>query len=176
VYAETHAEQSPSTGLHELPHGRRSLYFLAYLQDKAAEDLTHLDGKAADQVTFLEAWRFELPHVTVAKAEGSFTKCGTCEYLKGLMDSNPRGQGSLGEIARSRLGQHYQFQGAQRIKMAYYEEQARRSGGEVWILKLDVMDHSNTVLPTVWSQPGPCLVAHHIAEHIRFLLSVIFAL
>lgn len=68
VYAETHAEQSPSNGHFVLPHGRRSLYYLAYRHDRMQEDLAHLDGECANQVTFMEAWRVELPHVVVGEA------------------------------------------------------------------------------------------------------------
>lgn len=71
------------------------------------------------------------------------------------MDRCPRDKsasGSIGQVARERLGKHYAFQSAQRLKLNFYEEMARRSNGAFWLLKLDVMDHSCTKIPTVWAQ------------------------
>lgn len=151
-YAETHAEQSPTNGMYVLPCGRVKLYHLAYEADRLEEDLTHLDGKPADLVTFAQMWRTELPFIVISRDQGSFTKCGLCEYLKKLMDSSPRDRVGLGQTARLRLGDHYKFQSAQRLKKNALEERARRSDAQFWVLTQDKMDHSTTQLPTIWTQ------------------------
>lgn len=152
-YAEAHAEQSPITGLYLLPAGRRSFYHLAYLHDRKQDRRREGHQVCAKVSTFLAAWRTELPHILVGSAEGTFTVCGVCVFLQRLMDTSLRGS-LTGQVARDRLGQHYAFQSAQRLRLARYEEQARRSDGEFWLLKMDKADHSGTKCPTVWSQFG----------------------
>jgi hypothetical protein len=132
VYAETHGEISPMTGLIHLPSGRKSLYYLAYLADRETDNLAHLDGSPAEQVTFLDAWRTECPYVLVTASQSMFTRCGVCEYLKALIDVTPRSQAPLINMVRSRLGRHFAFQSAQRLAQSRLEESARRSEGKMW--------------------------------------------
>lgn len=132
VYAEQHGEMSPMTGVTVLPSGRKSCYFAAYLHDRSGEDLSHLDGRAADYTTFLRAWRQECWFILVAKSESLFTRCGVCEFLKEMLDSAPRSQDGLLRAVRARLGFHYSFQAAQRLAQSRLEETCLRSGGKQW--------------------------------------------
>jgi hypothetical protein len=80
------------------------------------------------------------------------TKCGLCEYLKLLVEQTPRDQGPLRETLRTRLGQHFAFQAAQRLAQGRLEEEAQQSQGRKWFMKIDKMDQNKTVTPTIWSQ------------------------
>ena len=51
-----------------------------------------------------------------------------------------------------RLGQHFEFQAAQRLAQNRLEEECAQSGGKKWFMKTDKADQSKTKLPTVWSQ------------------------
>jgi len=159
VYAETHAEQSPMTGIFHLPSARRSLYYELYVHDRTQSggSLAHLDGKPADYVTFREMWRHECGHIVIAKSESMFIKCGVCEYLKGLLASIPSGKGNLEAMVRQRLGAHFSFQSSQRLAVGRMMEHARRSCGAHWLMKIDKMDQKRTILPVVWSQHASAL-------------------
>ena len=50
----------------------------------------------------------------------------------------------------SRLGQHFEFQGAQRIAVARIEEECLQSGGKKWLMLIDKIDQNAAYLPTVW--------------------------
>jgi hypothetical protein len=131
-YAETHGEMSPMSGIILLPAGRKQLYYSQYLYDRSLQNLGHLDGKAADHKTFLKAWQLECFWVQVARSESQFTKCGVCEFLRGLLDSTPRSNPGLLDMIRSRLGQHWAFQSAQRLAMSRIEEGCVQSAGNEW--------------------------------------------
>ena len=62
-YAAAHAEQSPISLQLELPAGRKFFYYMAYAEDRSSQG-----RPAAALSTFLEAWRCELPNVTVCNA------------------------------------------------------------------------------------------------------------
>ena len=51
-----------------------------------------------------------------------------------------------------RLGQHFAFQSAQRLAQGRIEEECKQSNGRKWFMKIDKMDQSKTILPTIWSQ------------------------
>jgi hypothetical protein len=131
--ARTHGEQNPSNGLVVLPSGRRSFYHSAYVFERTQPgvSLDHLDGAPAELGTFLSCWRQELPYLVLSTGQG-FIKCGTCEYLRNLMQSTPRSMQELISAARLRLGQHYSFQSSQRLALAALEECADKSGKQIW--------------------------------------------
>lgn len=131
-YAETHGEMSPMSGLILLPAGRKQLYYTQYLYERSLQCLAHIDGKPAEHKTFLKAWQVECFWVQVAKSESQFTKCGVCEFLRGLLDSTPRSNTHLLEVVRARLGKHWAFQSAQRLAMARIEETCVQSAGDEW--------------------------------------------
>ena len=101
---------------------------------------------------FLTAWRVECPWLVVCKSVSMFTRCSVCEYLRLLIDQTPRGQDKLRSALQGRLGDHYDFQAAQRLSHIRLEELCAQSGGRRWFMLIDKMDQSKTVCPTIWSQ------------------------
>ena len=145
-YAATHAEQSPISLQLELPAGRQFFYYMAYVEDRSSQG-----RPTAALSTFLEAWRCELPNVTVCKSVSKFTECGLCTYLKHQLDLTPRSQPTLMEALKQRLGAHFAFQSAQRLAETRIEEICDKSQGRHWIMHIDKMDQTTTILPQVWS-------------------------
>ena len=130
----------------ELPSGRKCFYYSAYFEDRKSAKMT-----AASQSKFLEAWRQELPVVTVQASVCKFTKCGLCMYLKRQCDVTPRSQPQLLEVYKRRWGQHFNFQSAQRLAEDRIEEVCRMSEGKKWIMHIDKMDQHTTEVPQIWS-------------------------
>ena len=122
------------------------------MEDQKATRSCNPDHPIADYACFLQAWRTECPWLVVCKSVSMFTKCGLCEYLKLLVEQTPRDQGPLRETLRTRLGQHFAFQAAQRLAQGRLEEEAQQSQGRKWFMKIDKMDQNKTVTPTIWSQ------------------------
>ena len=83
-----------------------------------------------------------------------FIRCSVCNYLKLLIEQTPREQHVLRESLKDRLGQHFDFQAAQRLAHGRVEEDAAQSGGSHWCMLIDKMDQRKTVVPSVWSQLG----------------------
>ena len=110
------------------------------------------DVPLAELNTFLRAWRIECPWLIVCKSVSMFTRCSVCEYLRLLIDQTPRDQEALRSALQARLGDHYEFQAAQRLAHGRLEELCAQSGGAKWLMLIDKMDQSKTVCPTVWSQ------------------------
>ena len=102
--------------------------------------------------TFLAAWRVECPWIVVAKSVGMFTRCSVCDYLKLIIEQCPREEHDLREFLKDRLGQHFDFQAAQRLAHGRVEEEAVQSSGEHWFMLIDKMDQRKTVVPSIWSQ------------------------
>ena len=133
VYAERHAEQSPMTGAFMLPAGRKVLYWLQYVHERLSEpEYRARIGDPASRGTFMKAWNRECPHIVVSKSLTMFTRCGLCEFLQGALARCPRSDPASADMLKRRLGQHYEFQAAQRLAMGRIEEQCRRSGGAEW--------------------------------------------
>ena len=88
----------------------------------------------------------------VCKSVSMFTRCSVCEYLRLLIEQTPREQESLRNVLRERLGQHFDFQAAQRLAHGRVEEECAQSGGRKWLMIIDKMDQKKTVVPTIWSQ------------------------
>ena len=110
------------------------------------------DVPLADIDTFLRAWRYECPWLVVCKSVSMFTRCSVCEYLRLLIDQAPREQETLRQALRCRLGQHFEFQAAQRLAHNRIEEECEQSEGHKWFMLIDKMDQKKTVCPTIWSQ------------------------
>ena len=110
------------------------------------------DVALADLSTFLKAWRTECPWLVVHHTVSMFTRCGVCEYLKMLIDQTPRGAHDLREALKARLGDHFQFQGAQRLAHGLVEEECAQSEGKKWFMLIDKMNQNTTVCPCIWSQ------------------------
>ena len=68
----------------ELPAGRKEFYYLIYAQDRKTQGRA-----AAKQSTFLNAWRVELPWLTIHHSTSKFIACGICEYLREQINLTP---------------------------------------------------------------------------------------
>ena len=145
-YARTHACQSPITGNYELPAGRKMFYWACYCWDREKHKI-----EPAALSTFREAWRIECSHVKITTSVNKFTQCGLCLYLKNQMDLCPRANQSLLNALRQRLGKHFQFQSAQRVRVDAIMERCRQSNGTQWFFTIDKMDQTATICPTFWS-------------------------
>ena len=110
------------------------------------------DVPLAEQDCFMRAWRIECPWLIVCKSVSMFTRCSVCEYLRLLIDQTPRDQVHLRSALQARLGDHYDFQAAQRLAELRLEEECVHSGGRKWFMLIDKMDQQKTVCPTIWSQ------------------------
>lgn len=134
VYADRHAEQSPMTGAFCLPSGRKTLYWAQYVYEREQEP----GGSTAPAScsTFMKAWKRECPHIVVTKSVAMFTRCGLCDFLQTELARCPRSDAAVADMLRRRLGQHYEFQAAQRLAQGRIEEQCRRSGGAEWQARL----------------------------------------
>ena len=149
-YARTHASQSPISGRFELPAGRKQFYHSCYCYDRQHQQTPPI--QPADITTFRKAWRFDCPHVAITTSTSKFTQCGLCAFLKGQMDQCPRSNQSLLQALRARLGAHFKFQSAQRVRIDDIAERCRQSGGKAWFFTIDKMDQTATICPTIWSQ------------------------
>ena len=63
-----------------------------------------------------------------------FTRCSVCEYLRLLIDQTPRDQEYLRQALQTRLGDHFEFQAAQRLSHSRIEERCAQSGGQEWLM------------------------------------------
>ena len=106
----------------------------------------------AKKSIFDEAWRTEVPWLQVATRSGNFVKCGLCEYLKAQINATNRGNTALLSALRDRLGSHWDFQSAQRMKQSLLEEKCIQSNGRKWLMDIDKMDQQAVFLPAIWSQ------------------------
>ena len=98
-YAQTHASQSPITGVFELPSGRKYFYHCQYEGDRLRRQV-----KPAKLATALECWRTDCPHIQIVKSLSTFMKCGLCNYLKDQIDRTPRDAPELlGALKDTRL-------------------------------------------------------------------------
>ena len=55
-------------------------------------------------------------------------------------------------MLQARLGDHYEFQAAQRLAIGRLEELCAQRGGAKWLMLIDQMDQAKTVRPAIWSQ------------------------
>ena len=101
---------------------------------------------------FLEAWRTELPWLRIASSVSIFVQCNVCDWLKLQIDQTPRDQPLVLAALKARLGSHYSFQSAQRLKQGQLEEICRASKGDKWMMKIDKMESQAINLPVIWSQ------------------------
>ena len=144
-YARSHGDSSPLNDKIWLPAGRRGYYYATYYSDRVSKGV---EAKTvASLKTFLKVWREELPFITIRTANGPFTHCGLCEYLKlcavSCQDMTLRSQIIL------RLGQHHAFQGAQRIAMTNIFMESERNPLELFAVAWDKMDQTKTIIPRV---------------------------
>ena len=107
--------------------------------------------KPADQIAgltyFLKMWRTELPWIKRRPSAGPFTHCGLCDYLKWMM------QQSRDKVARENvaeiLGEHFEFQAAQRAYMSQVFQESASDPSEVLAVSWDKMDQAKTIVPRI---------------------------
>ena len=144
-YGSTFAEQSPNSLICTLPPGRKHFYYLAYRHDRESDNRDF-----ASEPVFLMCWRVDVSWLIVAPGNQQQGKCGVCTFFKLQIDSAARGSPSL-LILKSRLGKHFQFQAAQRLVQDNVEERAAQSHGDLWMMKIDRMDQTKSILPAMWA-------------------------
>ena len=145
AYAKTHADTSPLCTKLFLPAGRRHFYWSVFYTEctsKGKDPSTILGLKQ-----FLKMWRTEVPWIELRSASGPFTHCGLCDYLK-MMVAQASDMG-LRHSLLLRLGEHYQFQAAQRLAIANVFAESDRSPNDVLAMAWDKMDQSKTIIPRV---------------------------
>ena len=149
-YGTTFAEQSPNSLMCTLPPGRKHFYYCAYQHDRTSDNLPY-----ASLSVFLMCWRVDVSWLVIAPGNQQQSKCGVCMFFKLQIDSAQRGSAAL-SLLKSRLGMHFQFQAAQRLCQDRVEEACAQSQGDLWMMKIDRMDQSKTILPAIWALlPSP---------------------
>ena len=129
-----------------LPKGRKSYYHCMYIASRKSCQMLY-----ASLNVFLEAWRIALPWLKVTAMSSMFVHCGVCDYLKDQIDRCPRHHKELMQAFIDRLGQHFDFQSAQRLAMDRVGETCDQSAGKCWMLKIDKMDQNALWLPLIWA-------------------------
>ena len=144
-YAKSHGDSSPLSDKLILPSGRKSYYWACYYYQRMNAGVP--GERIASLKRFLQAWRTELPWISVRTSAGPFTHCGLCEYLKMVaarsLDAGVRNQVLI------RLGQHYDFQAAQRIAMQNIVRQSEVDPTDLLCVSWDKMDQAKTIVPRV---------------------------
>jgi len=119
----------------------------------------------ASETYFLKVWRQELPGLVLRSASGPFTHCGLCDYMRMLITE------AVDEHVRNalpfKLGQHYEFQSAQRVAMSSLFADSERNPADILAMGWDKMYQAKTILPRVkalantqFQKGGARLVAH----------------
>ena len=146
----TRATKKPRVNAAEVSDARA--YVLASNGAAASAAQRLADVPLAEINVFMNAWRIECSWLIICKSISMFTRCSVCEYLRLLIDQTPREQVALRGALQTRLGDHYEFQAAQRFADNRLEEECANSGGAKWFMLIDKMDQQKTVCPTIWSQ------------------------
>ena len=68
-----------------------------------------------------------------------------------VIEQTPRDQVQLRSALQARLGDHYDFQAAQRLAEHRLEEECAHSCGRKWFMLIDKMDQQKTVCTAIWS-------------------------
>ena len=96
---------------------------------------------------FLKVWRTELPWIKRRPTAGPFTHCGLCDYLKWQIGScSDKG---LRQKLQGILGEHFQFQAAQRVAMSQIFRESEEHPEDVLAVAWDKMDQAKTIVPRV---------------------------
>ena len=91
-------------------------------------------------------WRREFPWIELRAPSGPFTHCGLCDYLKMVIAAC-----ADAEFRRTlvlRIGEHYSFQGAQRVAMSSIFAESERDV-DFLAASWDKMDQAKNILPRV---------------------------
>ena len=96
---------------------------------------------------FMKVWRTELPWIKRRPTAGPFTHCGLCDYLKWTM-ANSSDKGVREQLA-SVLGEHFQFQAAQRVAMSQIFRESEEHPEDLVAVAWDKMDQAKTIVPRI---------------------------
>lgn len=168
TYAKSHADSSPMNNKLWLPAGRKQDYYAVYFNDRRSQNAN--PAHTASHKYFLRVWRQELPFVELRCASGPFTHCGFCDFLHMLISEAK--DNYVKDVLLRKLGQHYEFQAAQRMAMSLLFADSERCPREVLAIGWDKMDQAKTILPRVkalantqFQKGGARLVVHLIGVH-----------
>ena len=145
-YASKFGDHSPTDFVTYIPKGRKSALHALYAHERTCQNREY-----ASVAVFLAAWRFELPWLIMAPALCKFVHCGVCDFLRDQIDRCPRSSTVHLNALIDRLGAHFKFQSAQRLKMDEISEHCNQSEGKKWFVKVDKMDQNAVNLPQRWS-------------------------
>ena len=144
-YAKTHGDTSPLNTKIFLPCGRKHYYWAAYYRDRQQKEAP--PNQIASLTRFLLAWRTELPFIEVRSRSGLFTHCGLCDYLRTVISLAIDAETKRESVMR--LGEHYDFQAAQRIAMSNIIAESERDPTELFAVSWDKMDQAKTIIPRI---------------------------
>lgn len=88
------------------------------------------DVPLASLDTFMKAWRAKCPWLAICNSVSMSTRCNVCEHLRSLIDQTSPSQDAMRSALQARLGEHHEFQAAQRMAHGLVEETRSQSGGE----------------------------------------------
>jgi hypothetical protein len=144
-YAQKHADSSPLNNKLWLPYARKYVFWSAYWHEETSA------GKDPSQIAqlshFLKMWRTELPWIKIRPTSGPFTHCGLCDFLKMLITSAT--DKALKNELNLRLGEHFQFQGAQRVAMSNIFRESEDDPDDLLAVSWDKMDQAKTIVPRI---------------------------
>lgn len=146
-YAKSHGDTSPLCDKIYLPAGRREFFYAVYYADRTVKE--HPAEHVASESYFLAMWRTELPWIVLRSPQGPFTHCGLCDYMKMLISSTEDKQ--MKHLLTMRLGEHYDFQSAQRVAISNIFAESERAPDELFACSWDKMDQAKTMVPRVKS-------------------------
>ena len=144
-YAQIYGDTSPLCDSLFLPAGRKQYFYAVYYRDRVVREVPR--ELIVSLPYFLKMWRTELPWVQLRSATGPFTHCGLCDFMKMMIGSTQ--DPGMKHILLMRLGEHYEFQAAQRIAMNNIFAESERHPSEVLAASWDKMDQAKNIFPRV---------------------------
>ena len=145
TYAQSHGDTSPLCDSLFLPAGRKQYYYSVYYRDAIVREMP--SAHIASLGYFLTMWRTELPWIQLRSPTGPFTHCGLCDFLKMMIGSTH--DPGMRHMVLMRLGEHYDFQAAQRLAMNNIFADSTRNPSEVLAVAWDKMDQAKNIIPRV---------------------------
>ena len=143
VYAMTRGDTSPINDKIWLPCGRKQDYWSIYYKDCITKQIP--DECIAQKSVFLTVWRTELPWIVLRTPAGLFTHCGLCDYLRAMIAKSV--DKDVKHMLVMRLGEHYDFQSAQRLAMANLFADSTRDPTNIAVVSWDKMDQAKSIIP-----------------------------
>lgn len=130
-----------------LPHCYEEYFYSVYYRDCVTRETPA--GHVASLSYFLHVWRTELPWVKLRAPSGPFTHCGLCDFMRMIISATQ--DSAVKNKLLLRLGDHYQFQAAQRIAASNMFATSQRDPSTLLAVSWDKMDQAKNIIPRVKS-------------------------